>query len=107
MGMLKVPGVVKVADGTLYPALLDIDCSSSGEHWGTVFFTPKGIYYDADDNPEVQQVTSGFVPYQYWYTPYMQCDCHVDWEASPLSALEMLENATGEKFIQDDGGIDY
>ena len=25
MGMLKVPGVVKVADGTLYPALLDID----------------------------------------------------------------------------------
>ena len=37
----------------------------------------------------------------------MQSDCHVDWEASPLSALEMLEDATGEKFIQDDGGIDY
>ena len=107
MGILKVPGIVQVRDGTLYPALLDIDCESSGEHWGTVFFTPKGIYYDADDNPEVQKVTREFVPYRYWYTPYMQCDCHVDWEASPMSALEILENATGEKFIQDEGGIDY
>lgn len=107
MGMVKVPGVVKAADGKFYPALMDIDCASSGEHWGTVFFTPQGIYYDADENPEVQKVTSGFVPYQYWYTPYMQCDCHVDWEACPLTALEMLENATGEKFIQDDGGINY
>lgn len=100
MGFVTVPGVVQAADGNFYPALLDIDTESSGEHWGTTFFTPMGVLDDHADDPMVKKLIHGFIPYHYWYTPYYECDHHVDWENLPETAERMLSEATGEDFSQ-------
>ena len=44
MGMLQVPALINANDGLIYPALVCIDTESSGEHWGTTFFSPRGIF---------------------------------------------------------------
>lgn len=92
-GFVTVPGVVKAPDGKLYPALLDLDASSSGEHYGTTFFTPKGVLCDQSNDPEVKMAISRMWPYDYWYTVNMERDHHVDWENCPDEAMSMLEEA--------------
>lgn len=93
-GMVIMPGLVQAADGNIYPALLDIDASSSGEHWGTNFFTPKGILSDQTDDKEIQHEIRKFIPYKYWYTPELETDFHVDWKGCPEKVLNMLDAAT-------------
>lgn len=61
-GMVTVPGVVQAADGNIYPALLDIDACSSGEHWGTNFFTPRGVLSDQSKDKEAYSL-SRLAPY--------------------------------------------
>ena len=63
-GMVTVPGVVQAADGNLYPALLDIDACSSGEHWGTNFFTPRGVLSDQSEDKDVLHEIHKLVPYK-------------------------------------------
>ena len=104
MGMVTVPGVVETADGTVYVALIDIDVDSSGEHWGTAFFTPEGILQDHDE--ESWSKIRPFIPYKYWYAPTIENDCHVDWDECPDVVREMLSEATGEDFFIE-GGISY
>jgi len=103
---VTVPGVVKAADGNLYVALLDIDCASSGEHWGTSFFTPEGVLEQSDEREEIRELVRKFIPYRYWYTPSLEIDHHVDWEGCPEEARNMLSEATGEDFSQE-GGMTY
>ena len=92
-GFLTVPGVVQAADGKLYPALLDVDAASSGEHYGTTFFTPKGVLCDQAGIPEVKEEIKKLIPYNYWYTVHMERDHHVDWNYCPNEAIDMLEEA--------------
>jgi hypothetical protein len=92
-GFVTVPGVVKASDGKLYPALLDLDASSSGEHWGTTFFTPKGVLCDQACIPEIKQEVQKLTPYDYWYTVDMQRDHHLDWNFCPNEVIDMLEVA--------------
>ena len=92
-GMLTVPGVVQAPDGKLYPALLDVDAASSGEHWGTTFFTPKGVLCDQAGEPEIKAEIKKMIPYNYWYTVHMERDHHVDWNYCPNVAIDMLEEA--------------
>ena len=92
-GFLTVPGVVQPPDGKLYPALLDLDAASSGEHWGTTFFTPKGVLCDQAGIPEVNEEIKKMIPYNYWYTVQMERDHHVDWNYCPNEAIDMLEVA--------------
>lgn len=95
-GMVTVPGVVMAADGNAYVALLDVDCSSSGEHWGTTFFTPHGVLWDCSDDPEVQSVVGQLVPYQYWYTPVLERDHHIDIDSCPDEVADMIDIARGD-----------
>ncbi len=34
-------------------------------------------------------IKENFVPYDYWYTPLSQYDCHVDFSAMPEDAVEL------------------
>ena len=93
-GMITVPGLVQAADGNIYPALLDIDASASGEHWGTNFFTSRGVLYDNSDDPEILKEIEPLIPYSYWYTPELETDHHVDWLFCPEKVADMLDAAT-------------
>ena len=95
MGFVVVPGVAQAADGNIYPALLDLDTESSGEHWGTTFFTPQGVLDDTCEDASVRETIRGFIPYRYWYTPCLECDHHVDWDDMPEQVERMLSEATG------------
>lgn len=81
-------------EGNIYPALLYIDACSSGEHWGTTFFTPKGVLSDQSANSEIRETVKNYTPYNYWYTPILEQDHHVDWESCPNKIKEMIEAAT-------------
>ena len=100
-GMVTVPGMVEVATGAKYVALLDIDVDSSGEHWGTTFITPAGVL---DDHEEKHwNLIKPFIPYKYWYTPCLEHDCHVDWDECPHDIRQVLSDATGDDFFQEGG----
>ena len=69
--MVMVNGEIRLADGTEAYALLEIDESSSGEHWGTGVFLPCGDVVWQDDADFLARIgkTSGQVfPYKYKYT---------------------------------------
>ena len=93
-GITTVPGVVLAADGNFYVALLDIDACSSGEHWGTTFFTPNGVLSDSSEDDEVLSEIRKLVPYKYWYTVELETDHHVDWDECPEKVADMIDAAT-------------
>ena len=95
-GMLTVPGLVQAPDGKLYVALLDLDAASSGEHWGTTFFTPKGVLSDQTEEPHIKAEVKKMIPYNYWYTVEMERDHHVNWDNCPAEAAEMLQAAISQ-----------
>lgn len=95
-GITTVPGVVLAADGNLYVALLDIDACSSGEHWGTTFFTPNGVLSDSSEDDEVLGEIRKLVPYKYWYTVELETDHHVDWDECPEKVENMIDAATAQ-----------
>lgn len=96
-GLITVPGVVQTSDGQLYVALLDLDAESSGEHWGTSFFTPKGVLSDHTDDKEIMAEVKKLCPYNYWYTVEMERDHHVNWDACPEQVQQMLQEATAQE----------
>ena len=108
MEFVTVPAVIKGANGKLYPALVDLDVSSSGEHYGSSILTPIGmIEHDGSDLPCSQaELLREIVPYQYWYTPYIERDHHVDFDDLPPEVEEVLSYATGEDMNQN-GGMGY
>ena len=93
-GMVTVPGVVQAPDGKLYVALLELDAASSGEHWGTTFFMPRGVLSDQTEDPQIKAEIKKMIPYNYWYTVDMERDHHVNWDECPDRVSEMLRAAT-------------
>ena len=81
-----------------YPALGEegLDVSSSGEHYGSSILTPIGmIEHDGSDlSPNQAELLREIVPYQYWYTPYIERDHHVDFDDLPPEVEEVLSYAT-------------
>ena len=94
-GFVTVPGVAKGEDGNIYVALLELDVSSSCEHWGTVFFTPQGAVDGNENQEDAQEILHQIGVYDYWYTPELERDHHVDWSRCPAEVKEMLDYAVG------------
>lgn len=98
MGMLQVPALINANDGLIYPALVCIDTESSGEHWGTTFFSPRGIFeqngveYPSEDRAFLRSL----IPYDYYYTPIYENDIHVDWDECPTEISDILLSVNGE-----------
>ena len=103
MDFVMVPGVVLGANNKVYLALLEIDASSSGEHWNTQFITPCGVYSHMGDSPDpdAKQYMLGVVPYKYWYTVQYDGDIHTSMDDCPEDLARMVEQA--QNFEQKEG----
>ncbi len=98
MGMVQIPALINANDGKIYPALVFIDTESSGEHWGTTFFSPRGIFEqnDVDYPSEDRAFMRSLVPYNYYYTPVYEHDIHVNWDECPAEISGILLSVNGE-----------
>ena len=98
-----VPGVVLGANNKVFLALLEIDASSSGEHWNTQFITPYGVFSQVGENLDLdaKQYMQGVVPYQYWYTVEYDGDIHTSMNDCPEDLVRMIEQA--QNFEQKEG----
>ena len=107
MGFVTVPGVALNNDSQICLVLLDIDTSSSGEHWGTTFLTPHGIYQDGENcHPMAKSFASNMIPYDYWYAAVFDGDHHVNYESCPQDIYKMIEDVIDNDMGQTDG-INY
>ena len=88
-GMVLMPAVIRGrSSGVQALALVALDLESAGEHWGTTFFTPGGPLRDVDDKLSEEQkraIDEYYIPYDYWYTPLVERDHHVNFESMPES----------------------
>ena len=58
----------------------------SGEHWGTTFLTPGGplVQGNAELTEEQKRaIREYYIPYDYWYTPLVERDHHVNFTDMP------------------------
>lgn len=95
--------------GHLALGVVTIDMESSGEHWGTFFLTPLGVLEQG--NPiltpqEKEYLNKEFIPYDYWYTPKVEGDIHVNFMAVPKKISELLEVCKTEPVQEADNHMD-
>lgn len=91
---VRVPAIIKARQtGNVSIGIVTLDIESSGEHWGTVFFTDEGLI-DAHDEviskAEKEYISTNFIPYDYWYTIDVERDHHVDFKNAPDEICDML-----------------
>jgi hypothetical protein len=86
-GMVMMPAVVCGRDsGIRTLALVTLDLESSGEHFGTIFMTPGGLLEQGSSSlseKQKQALAEYYIPYDYWYTPLVERDHHVDFTQMP------------------------
>lgn len=91
---VMLPAVIRAQNsGLLTVGLVTLDLQSSGEHWGTDILTPAGMMnlHDDDRNPEFRErMIKQWCPYDYYYTPFVEGDIHVDYSHIPGTVREML-----------------
>lgn len=88
--------------------IVTIDMQSSGEHWGTFFLTPQGVLDQGSDSltkTERNYLQEKFAPYDYWYTPDVEGDIHVDFKNVPKSVQNLLQSCLPEQNEQPEGGM--
>lgn len=86
-----MPAVFKLANGNKHIGLVELDLSSSGEHWGTTMFTQLGCITQGDEDMTDEQAAyvKTWFPYRYWYTPDVANDIHLDKEDMPEDAYAL------------------
>lgn len=92
--LVDLPAVVKSHNtGRLAIGLVTIDLESSGEHYGTAFFTGRGVLQQGALNLTEEERTylkEQFIPYDYWYTPYVEGDIHESEHEMPITVQELI-----------------
>jgi len=102
-GFVVIPGVLRgINSGNMCLALLELDLSSSGEHWGTDYLCKYGIisqdYNSAlSDNKyvlksEIKEVNAAYLPYDYCYTAEIPGDIHVKRTLLPDELKSVLKD---------------
>ncbi|MDR1537882.1 MAG: hypothetical protein LBU32_07775 [Clostridiales bacterium] len=104
-GFVIIPGVVRGMDsGKVCLALLELDLSSSGEHWGTDYLCKYGLISQdgasTDYTPRVpdirklvtEKMNAAFVPYEYGCTARLPGDIHVRKSALPEAIRDVLND---------------
>lgn len=88
---VDMPAVIRGQNGKMCLGIVCLDLSSSGEHWGTTFFTPYGIIEQGNQMSAVEQkFIRQFSPYSYWYSPEIEGDIHVDFDETPDDVAGIL-----------------
>ncbi len=102
-GIILLPGVLQSREnGNVCIALLEIELSSAGEHWGTDFLTKYGCINPADDEmPESIRrfLEDTYGSYDYGYTASFMEDIHVDKEKLPDTLKEILADFRNHEFV--------
>lgn len=102
---VTVPCIFQSKDtGYLTLGVADIDLSSAGELWDAEFFTPFGVlYYGMKDiSKEAEDFLRGTIGrYDYWYTPSVERDIHVDFDDVPQKAAELLSYCSDNGFASE------
>ncbi len=98
-GLVTMPAVIRGRKTGLQAlALVTIDLESSGEHWGTTFFSPRGPLIQGHSQltqEEKQMIHQYYVPYDYWYTPLVEQDHHVDFTSMPEIVADIRRMVDG------------
>ena len=99
--LVEVPAVIySRKTHQLHLGLVMLDVESSGEHWGSTYFSAFGIIeedFTALSKAQKNYVKSQIVPGDYWYTVKIANDIHVDFNSMP----KKVENLIGE-FLEND-----
>ena len=97
-GYVLLPGVLRSREnGNVCIALLELDLSSSGEHWGTDYLTKYGCINPREEEmPDAvrQFLKETYGTYEYGYTATLTDDIHVDKERLPDTLKEILADFT-------------
>ena len=92
---IQLPAVICGREsGHIALGIVTIDLQSSGEHWGTFFLTPYGVLDQGSKNldaDEKEYIRKEFIPYDYWYTPKVYGDIHVDFNNIPNEVQELMQ----------------
>jgi len=94
-GFVVIPGVVRGKEsGSMALALLDLDLSSSGEHWGTSFLCKHGVISQNENagTPAMKDIRSTIGSYDYCYTAEIYGDIHVNKSALPKDLKDVLKD---------------
>lgn len=100
--LVCLPAITRANNtGELCVGLMQIDLSSSGEHWDTQFFTEQGVLphptcIDLQEDGRVDRL----IPYSYWYTPHVQRVIHVNYRNMPAEVADMLKAARKLPVVQ-------
>ena len=98
---VDIPAVIRGEEsGKIAIGLVNVDLQSAGEHWGSFMFTEIGVVDDSGESiteKMAQYIKKNFIPYKYWYTPYIADDHHVDFENIPEDVSEFLSDYVSDE----------
>jgi hypothetical protein len=106
-GFVVIPGIVRGKDtGNICLVLLDIDLSSSGEHWGTAFICEHGVISQNNigKDPAVRKVLDAIGHYDYCYTAKIY-DIHVSHSRLPNELKNFLSDFRNHNKLFSPGNI--
>lgn len=101
-GFVMIPGIVQGREnGNICLALLDLDLTSSCEHWGTTFLCKYGAISQSDigESPAADAITKHIGTYDYCYTALTHDDHHVDFETLPSKLKAVLADFERYKMV--------
>ena len=105
LGFIDVPAVIRGRKaGEVFLGLVTIDLESSGEHWNTQLIMEDGVVDQENCDKTARWNTEFFYRvgvYDYWYTPEIPGDIHVNFESIPHKVETLLRSCTGISPTQD------
>ena len=105
LGFIDVLAVIRGRKaGEVFLGLVTIDLESSGEHWNTQFIMEDGVVDQENCDKTARWNTEFFYRvgvYDYWYTPEIPGDIHVNFESIPHKVETLLRSCTGITPTQD------
>ena len=105
-GFVVVPGTIQgKKSGKFCIVLLELDLSSSGEHWGTSFLCRSGVisqseaYSNHDDASEMRKAIKPYGEYDYCYTASIPRDLHISNSQLPKGLADILSDFRNHRAI--------
>lgn len=106
MEFVLVPAVIRVREsGNLYAGIVQLDLESSGEHYGTDFFTHYGVMNMEDEDlaGNAREYLASFHPYDYFPTIQYADDIHIDWSKCSEEIWNIIDYCRGNSPEQTGG----
>ena len=99
MEFVLVPAVIRVREsGKILAGVVQLDLTSSGEHYGTDFFTKYGVLNpdNKELQPHEQEHLKSLHPYDYFTTVHYPGDIHTDWSKCNDEIFGIIDYCRGD-----------